>query len=126
MTVHSRKPAAEPSAALDRPQVTQLRLSAFAGHRAAVLPLGPMTLLTGPSGSGKSSALGAYEALARLCAGAELPDVFADPVACVPERARADGQRRRGFRIGCTVDGPAGPVRLDLAVQAEPELRVVG
>lgn len=126
MTVHSRKPAAEPSAAQDRPQVTQLRLSAFAGHRAAVLPLGPMTLLTGPSGSGKSSALGAYEALARLCAGAELPDVFADPVACVPERARADGQQRRGFRIGCTVDGPAGPVRLDLAVQAEPELRVVG
>ncbi|MFI1678502.1 MULTISPECIES: AAA family ATPase [unclassified Streptomyces] len=126
MTVHSRKPAAEPSAAQDRPQVTQLRLYAFAGHRAAVLPLGPMTLLTGPSGSGKSSALIAYEALARLCAGAELPDVFADPVACVPERARADGQRRRGFRIGCTVDGPAGSVRLDLAVQAEPELRVVG
>uniref|UniRef100_UPI0006E4457C hypothetical protein n=1 Tax=Streptomyces pathocidini TaxID=1650571 RepID=UPI0006E4457C len=35
-------------------------------------------------------------------------------------------ERRRGFRIGCTVDGPLGEVRLDLAVQAEPELRVVG
>ncbi|MEV0255002.1 ATP-binding protein [Streptomyces sp. NPDC050732] len=126
MTVHSRIAVTESPAGHNRPQVTELRLSAFAGHRAAVLPFGPMTLLTGPSGSGKSSALGAYEALARLCAGAELPDVFADPVACVPERARADGQRRRGFRIGCTVEGPAGTVRLDLAVQAEPELRVVG
>ncbi|MFF3644486.1 AAA family ATPase [Streptomyces sp. NPDC002564] len=126
MTVFPRVPTAEPPVGKDRPQVTELRLSAFAGHRAAVLPLGPLTLITGPSGSGKSSALAAYEALARLCAGAELPDVFADPVACVPERARADRQRRRGFRIGCTVDGPAGAVRLDLAVQAEPELRVVG
>ncbi|MFD4634477.1 ATP-binding protein [Streptomyces sp. NPDC058284] len=126
MTVHSRVSAAQSPAGQGRPQVTELRLSAFAGHRATVLPLGPMTLLTGPSGSGKSTALGAYEALARLGAGAELSDVFVDPVACVPERARADRERRRGFRIGCTVDGPAGAVRLDVAVQAEPELRVVG
>ncbi|WP_240982961.1 ATP-binding protein, partial [Streptomyces sp. S3(2020)] len=104
----------------------QLRLSAFASHRRASFPLGPLTLLVGPSGSGKSSALRAYEALARLAAGAELGEVFPDPLACVPERARPDAQRRRGFRIGCTTDGPQGPVRLDVAVQAEPELRVVG
>ncbi|AJP04275.1 biotin transporter BioY [Streptomyces cyaneogriseus subsp. noncyanogenus] len=110
----------------DRPCVTELRLSAFAVHRGAVLRLAPLTLLAGPSGSGKSSALRAYEALARLGAGAELGAVFPDPGACVPERARPDAQRRRGFRIGCTADGPEGPVRLDLAVQAEPELRVVG
>ena len=42
-------------------------------------------------------------------------------LACVPERARPDAQRRRGFRIGCTADGPEGPVRLDVAVQAEPD-----
>ncbi|MFF8640666.1 AAA family ATPase [Streptomyces sp. NPDC015345] len=126
MTVFSPVPAARPPAGLDRPQVTELRLSAFAGHRGTVLPFGPLTLITGPSGSGKTSALRAYEALARLSAGAELVDVFDDPAACVPERARADGQRRRGFRIGCTVEGPAGTIRLDLAVQAEPELRVVG
>ncbi|MFJ3337919.1 AAA family ATPase [Streptomyces sp. NPDC086766] len=110
----------------DRPCVVELRLSAFAGHRGARLPLGPLTLLAGPSGSGKTTALTAYEALARLGGGAELGAVFPDPVACVPERARPDAQRRRGFRIGCTVDGPEGPVRLDVAVQAEPELRVVG
>ncbi|MGV9562379.1 AAA family ATPase [Streptomyces sp. NPDC003480] len=109
-----------------RPRVTELRLSAFAGHRRAVFALGPLTLLTGPSGSGKSRVLQAYEALARLGGGAELGEAFPDPARCVPERARPDAQRRRGFRIGCTADGPEGPVRLDLAVQAEPDLRVVG
>ncbi|MGQ4482119.1 ATP-binding protein [Streptomyces sp. SAS_276] len=110
----------------DRPHLTELRLSAFATHRGAGLPLGPLTLLAGPSGSGKTSALRAYEALARLGAGGAVGEVFPDPVACVPERARPDAQHRRGFRIGCTADGPEGPVRLDVAVQAEPELRIVG
>ncbi|MHC0429151.1 AAA family ATPase [Streptomyces sp. O3] len=108
------------------PAVSELRLSAFKSHRGADLSLGPVTLFAGPSGSGKSSALEAYEALARLAGGTALGEVFPDPVGCVPERARPDRQRRRGFRIGCTVVGPVGPVRLDLAVQAEPELRVVG
>ncbi|MFC8372011.1 MULTISPECIES: biotin transporter BioY [unclassified Streptomyces] len=110
----------------DRPRVTELLLSAFAGHRGVALPLGALTLLTGPSGSGKTSALRAYEALARLGGGAELGETFPEPGACVPERARADAQRRRGFRIGCTADGPEGPVRLEVAVQAEPGLRIVG
>ncbi|MEU7134123.1 ATP-binding protein [Streptomyces sp. NPDC046261] len=115
---------------LQRPAVTELRLSAFKSHRNAVFPLGPLTLFRGPSGSGKSSALQAYEALARLAGGDTLDEALA-PVAggagaCVPQGARPDGQGRRGFRIGCTVEGPAGPVRLDVAVQAEPEVRVVG
>ncbi|WP_256921106.1 ATP-binding protein [Streptomyces sp. IBSBF 2807] len=122
-------PASAPAPAparYPRPCVTELRLSAFAGHRRAHFPLGAVTLFAGPSGSGKSSALRAYEALARLGGGALLGEVFPDPVACVPQGARPDAQRRRGFRIGCTADGPGGPVRLDVAVQAEPELRIVG
>ncbi len=95
-------------------------------HRRAVFPLGPLTFFVGRSGSGKSSVLRAYEALARLGGGASVDEVFADPGACVPERARPDSARRRGFRIGCRADGPAGPVTLDLAVQTEPELRIVG
>ncbi|MFF6983089.1 ATP-binding protein [Streptomyces sp. NPDC008343] len=109
-----------------RPHLTELRLSAFARHRRVALPLGAFTVLAGPSGCGKTTALRAYEALARLGGGTEVGEVFPDPVACVPERARPDVQRRRGFRIGCTADGPEGPVRLDVAVQAEPELRIVG
>ncbi|MFE7754461.1 AAA family ATPase [Streptomyces sp. NPDC057429] len=109
-----------------RPVVSELRLAAFASHRRAVIPLGPLTLLAGGSGAGKSTALCGYEALARLAAGDPLEDVFPDAVAWVPERAGADAQGRRGFRLGCTVEGPAGPVRLELAVQAEPTLRIVG
>ncbi|MFD9522486.1 ATP-binding protein [Streptomyces sp. NPDC059979] len=109
-----------------RPVLTELRLSAFGPHRAAVFPLGPVTLFAGPSGSGKSQALAAYEALAALGSGATLEEAFPDPRARIPDRAVPDAQRRRGFRLGCTVDGPAGPVRLDLAVQAEPTLRIVG
>lgn len=108
------------------PVVTELRLSAFAAHRGTVVPLAPLTLLAGPSGSGASSVLRAYEALSRLGAGASLGEVFPDPAGCVPEGAAADRQGRRGFRIGCTADGPAGPVRLELAIQAEPTLRIVG
>ncbi|MFJ9153555.1 AAA family ATPase [Streptomyces sp. NPDC102270] len=123
----SASPLAEsPRRRPDRPCLTELRLSAYAGHRRAGLPLGPLTLFAGPSGSGKTSALRAYEALARLGGGASLDEVFPYPLACVPDRARPDAQRRRGFRIGCTADGPEGPVRLDVAVQAEPELRIVG
>ncbi|MFD0120009.1 AAA family ATPase [Streptomyces virginiae] len=116
----------EPAQRCPRPVVTELRLSAFGPHRSAVHPLGPLTLFAGPSGSGKSQALAAYEALAGLGSGATLEEAFPDPRARIPDRAVPDAQRRRGFRLGCTVDGPAGPVRLDLAVQAEPTLRIVG
>lgn len=109
-----------------RPAVTELRLSAFGPHRSAVFPLGPVTLFTGPSGSGKSQALEAYRALAALASGATLREAFPDPGARVPDRALPDEGGRRGFRLGCTVDGPSGPVRLDLAVQAEPVLRIAG
>ncbi|MFD0382393.1 ATP-binding protein [Streptomyces stramineus] len=128
MDTRCARPAA--AALPQRPVVTELRLSAFKSHRNAVFPLGPLTLFRGSSGSGKSSALQAYEALARLAGGSTLDEALAPvaggPAACVPHRARPDAQGRRGFRIGCTVEGPAGRVELDVAVQAEPELRVVG
>jgi energy-coupling factor transporter ATP-binding protein EcfA2 len=124
------------SAKSERPIVTELRLSAFKSHRGANFALGPLTLLAGPSGTGKSSVLEALAALGRLAGGEELGEVFtAEPAAgivrggvgaCVPQGAQPDGEGRRGFRIGCTADGPVGPVRLDVAVQTEPELRIVG
>ncbi|GAA2411325.1 hypothetical protein GCM10010420_45290 [Streptomyces glaucosporus] len=48
------------------------------------------------------------------------------PSAYVPRGAPLDGQGRRGFRTGCTVDGPAGPVRPGLAVRTEPRRRLAG
>ncbi|SFE90805.1 hypothetical protein SAMN05216251_106154 [Actinacidiphila alni] len=115
----------------DRPVVTELRLSAFKSHRGASFGFGPITLLSGASGTGKSSVLEALAALGRLACGDGLDEVFGSAVrggaaACVPQDAQPDAQGRRGFRIGCTVTGPVGPVRLDVAVQAEPTLRIVG
>lgn len=114
-----------------RPVVTELRLSAFKSHRGATFGFGPLTLLAGGSGTGKSSVLEGLAALGRLACGAGLHEVFDAGVrggaaACVPQGAQRDAQGRRGFRIGCTVTGPIGPVRLDVAVQAEPTLRIVG
>jgi hypothetical protein len=114
-----------------RPAVTELRLSAFKSHRGATFRIGPLTLLSGGSGTGKSSALEGLAALGRLASGAELAEVFGTGVrggasACVPQGLPADAEGRRGFRLGCTVNGPVGPVRLDVAVQAEPTLRIVG
>ncbi|MCM2422144.1 ATP-binding protein [Streptomyces sp. RKAG293] len=125
----------------ERPAVTELRLSAFKSHRGASFALGPLTLLAGASGTGKSSVLEALSALGRLAGGETLSEVFdgsgngsgnragsvrGGAAACVPQGAQPDAEGRRGFRIGCTVTGPVGPVRLDVAVQAEPELRIVG
>ncbi|MBV9023238.1 MAG: AAA family ATPase [Streptomycetaceae bacterium] len=113
-----------------RPTLTELRLSAFKSHRGAEFTFAPVTVLSGRSGSGKSSVLEALGVLARLACGDGLGEVFGavrgGAAACVPQGARPDAEGRRGMRIGCTVDGPLGPVRLDLAVQAEPELRIVG
>ncbi len=116
---------------LARPTVTELWLSAFKSHRGAVFPLSPVTVLAGPAGSGKSSVLEALLLLSRLAAGDELSRAVQMSVrggadACAPAESRPDSQGRRGFRLGCTVEGPAGTVRLHLAVQTEPELRVVG
>ncbi|WP_269856549.1 ATP-binding protein [Streptomyces sp. RPT161] len=113
-----------------RPTITELRLAAFKAHRGARFALGPLTLIAGGGGSGKSSVLEALAVLARLAGGEELGGAFDGVVrggapACAPRGPRPD-TRRRGFRIGCTVEGPAGTVRLDVAVQTEPELRVVG
>ncbi|WP_407561949.1 ATP-binding protein [Streptomyces sp. 184] len=114
----------------DRATIGELRLSAFKSHRGTRLGLGSLTLLTGGSGSGKTAALEACGVLARLGAGATLEEAFA-PVsggaaACVPHKAKPDAAGRRGLRLGCTLRGPLGDVRLDVAVQAEPELRIVG
>ncbi|MFE2544068.1 AAA family ATPase [Actinacidiphila glaucinigra] len=114
----------------DRPVVTELRLSAFKSHRGAGFPLGPLTVLAGASGTGKSSVLEGLGLLGRLAAGEELAMAFdgvrGGVAACVPHAAKPDAEGRRGFRIGCTVDGAVGPVALDVAVQTEPELRIVG
>lgn len=128
--MHPPHPAGHADEVTAAATVVELRLSAYRSQRARTVPLTRVTVVTGPSGSGKSTVLEAYEALARLGCGEALGEVFGGarggPAAHVPQEARGDREGRRGFRIGCTVQGPAGTAQLDVAVQAEPELRVVG
>ncbi|AEW97020.1 bldA-regulated nucleotide binding protein [Streptantibioticus cattleyicolor NRRL 8057 = DSM 46488] len=114
-----------------RPVLAEVRLSAFKRHRGAAFGLAPVTVFAGPGGSGKTSVLEALSLLALLGRGEAVEDAIAAVVrggagACAPQGGASDGQGRRGFRLGCSVAGPQGTVRLDLAVQTEPEVRVVG
>jgi hypothetical protein len=122
-------PAAVPPPVV-RPTVEELRLRAFKSYRGAVLPLAPVTVLHGLSGSGKSNALDGLAALSALAGDAEIaealdgtgPDGTAPAVrggltGCVP-------YGRQGFLLGCTVSTPDGPVCLDVAVRADPPVRI--
>ena len=97
--------------AVERPVLTELRLSAYKSHRGGRFPLGPVTVLAGGSGSGKSSVLEVLGVLAGLAAGGTLDEVLPRVVrggagACVPQDAPPDALGRRGFRVGCSADGP--------------------
>ncbi len=46
--------------------ITSIKLQNFKGHRETVVPLGRMTVLVGPNGTGKTSVLQALELLTRL------------------------------------------------------------
>lgn len=121
---------AETAGRLPRPAVTEVCLSAFKSFRGAQLRLGALTVLAGPSGAGKSNVLEALAFLGRLGGGERVADalrpVRGGPGGCVPLGSAEDEQGRRGIRLGCTVEGQLGPVRLELAVQVDPEVRIVG
>ncbi|MFC1414263.1 AAA family ATPase [Streptacidiphilus sp. N1-12] len=108
---------------LRRATVSELRLVAFKSHVGTVLPLAPVTLLRGASGTGKSNVLDGLAVLSGLAGGAELAEASAGVrgglAGCVP-------YGRQGFRIGCTVETPQGAtVRLEVAVRTDGGARIV-
>lgn len=115
-----------------RPTVEELRLTSFKSYRRATLPLGPLTVLHGPSGVGKSNALDALAVLSRLALGKEIgPSLdgiggsggpLATPVrggllGCVPHG-------RNAIILGCSVRSCAGPIRLELVIRTDGRVRV--
>lgn len=97
-----------------RPYLTELRLTAFKSFHDAALPLDAVTLLHGAPGAGKSNALEALVVLAGLAegedAGAALAAVRGGAAGCAPFGEEA-------IRLGCSVAGPHGTVRLDTTLQ---------
>ncbi|MFC1442163.1 ATP-binding protein [Streptacidiphilus sp. N1-10] len=106
-----------------RATIGELRLVAFKSHVGTVLPLAPVTLVQGASGSGKSNLLDGLAALSGLAGGADLAEALA-PVrgglrGCVPHG-------RQGFRLGCSVEtARSGTVSLEVAVRTDGEPRIV-
>ncbi|MEU9131038.1 ATP-binding protein [Kitasatospora sp. NPDC048540] len=115
-----------------RPTVEELRLTSFKSYRRAILPLSPLTVLHGPSGVGKSNALDALAVLSRLALGEEirpsldgtgaLSGPLAAPVrggllGCVPHG-------RNAIILGCTVRSYAGPIRLEVVVRTDGQVRI--
>lgn len=112
-----------------RARLREIRLTAFKSFDGAVLPIAPVTVLTGRNGGGKSNALDGIEVLARLAGGEELADALdgrrreGGPVrggsrGCVPHGERS-------FALGCTVDLADASIDLDVRIQVDPELRIV-
>lgn len=103
--------------------MSELRLVAFKSHVGTALPLDPVTLLVGDSGSGRANLLDGLGALSGLAGGAELPEalegVRGGLAGCVPHG-------RQGFRLGCTVRTAQGAtVLLEVAVRTDGGARVV-
>ncbi len=107
----------------------ELRLTRFKSFSDAVLPLGDLTLLVGRNGSGKSNALEGLETLALLAQGEDIRDSI--------DGSRLSGTAIRGgvsgcapygetsFEIGCTVCSGSEILRLDVAIQTEPDVQIL-
>ncbi|MEV4614497.1 ATP-binding protein [Kitasatospora sp. NPDC049258] len=115
-----------------RPTVEELRLTSFKSYRRATLALSPFTVLHGPSGVGKSNALDALAVLSRLAQGEEIrPSLDGNgatsgPLA-VPVRGGLLGcvpHGRNAIILGCTVRSHAGPIRLEVVVRTDGQVRI--
>ena len=111
--------------------LSELRLGAFKSFHDAVVPIRPVTFLTGLNSSGKSNVLDGLEVLARLATGLDMVEAL-DGAGSIrgPVRGGSRGCAPHGakrFSIGCTVVNPATKDQYvyDVEVQVEPELRLL-
>lgn len=111
-------------------RLAQVRLHRFKSFRDAILPLGPLTILTGKNSSGKSNALDALTVLSSLATSDSLSDALegtAKPLA--PVRGRAEGCAPYGedsFSLGCVIDDESEGFSLiyEVEVAVSPVLHV--
>lgn len=110
------------------PELTELRLPLFKSVRDATVPLGPLTLLVGRNGSGKSNIIDALAVLSALATGDSLRDALDGGRDGPVVRGGSEGCApvgTTGFSLGCSVRAPEGEiVNLDLEVQVSPTLQI--
>lgn len=108
-------------------ELIELRLPAFKSLKDAVIPLGPLTLLVGRNGSGKSNVLDALAVLAALSGGADLRDSLDGGRDGPVVRGGSEGCAPLGeqtFSIGCSTSIDGRSYHLDLEVAVSPTVQV--
>lgn len=108
--------------------LSQLRLPSFKSVRDGVVPIGPVTLIAGRNGSGKSNILDALAVLSALGSGADLRDALDGGRAGPVVRGGSEGCAPLGsdsFEIGCTATIEGVDVHLDLVIQVTPDLQIL-
>jgi len=95
--------------------------------RQTEIPLGPLTLLVGRNGSGKSNVLDALAVLSALASGATLRDALDGGPSGPLVRGGSEGCAPLGsdsFQIGCSFDISGVSYRLDLEVAVRPSVQI--
>ncbi|GEP40093.1 hypothetical protein NPS01_37560 [Nocardioides psychrotolerans] len=109
-------------------ELRELRLPAFKSVRDARVKIGPLTLIVGRNGSGKSNIIDGLAVLQALAGGSDLRDALDGGRNGPIVRGGSEGCAPIGtdsFTIGCTASKDGLTVSLDLEVQVRPTLQVV-
>lgn len=106
----------------------ELRLDAFKSVRGGVLPIGPVTLIVGRNGSGKSNVLDGLAVLSALATGADIRDALDGGRLGPVVRGGSEGCAPLGqdsFRIGCAATIFDELVHLELEVRVRPDVQII-
>lgn len=112
---------------MDNGALTELRLAAFKSVRNASVPIGPLTLIVGRNGSGKSNILDSLAVLSALATGADLRDALDGGREGPVVRGGSEGCAPLGqdrFSIGCSAHVNGSEVHLDVEIQVRPTLQI--
>lgn len=108
--------------------LTELRLRAFKNMRRAQIPIGPLTLLVGRNGSGKSNVLDGLAVLSALASGANLRDALDGGRSGPLVRGGSEGCAPLGsdsFAVGCSAIINRTRYHLDLEVMVRPTVQII-
>lgn len=109
-------------------RLSEIRLESFKSVKGASITLGPLTLIVGRNGSGKSNILDAVSVLAAMATGASLRDALDGGREGPLIRGGSEGCAPVGestFAIGCSVADGDEVLHLDVVVQTAPTVQIV-
>ncbi|MGL5930230.1 MAG: AAA family ATPase [Dermatophilaceae bacterium] len=108
-------------------ELSELRLVRFKSVRDARMTIGPLTLVVGRNGSGKSNILDSLAVLSSLASGAGLRDALDGGREGPVVRGGSEGCAPLGedsFEIGCSARVDGTHLHLDLEIQTSPTLQI--